>query len=1375
MGNVHSTMPQLPPQYRPLIPTELINPLFFDNPDHIPGIRKTGARSLTTTNPAVGTPHPIKSSTLGPKGTYAVRFPWWRETVQHLQSNFPVFVDLTGLGAAEWLAVAGRTNAEQIITDFNHLTGLAQALLDSLETLKTVLRDKHGADPDSSLLAQLVSRQDYWMDMVTDYKDWRWQEDHVIRPRTTPMRVISEESRDTQSQCDAGPKSHLNRCDPLHSDILQGIDASLCYGQLEVLCEQIMYVTALAQAIMEMELDLSRVPIERVYDKARAVREQNERTRLGMAARQRRLFPPPTVPNNSLSDISPVIGPSHPSGPSNGRTAPPPPPAPAPILPTIPALPVIQHPVNTDLPQCPPEAWAATPKLSHFLEDWEPSEPGDGEPDEYGRRSRKAHPVSKRDCEYSRRQFVAYRLVLVEFLRVRGGELYHNLIESSHDQVLFNAAYAWKQVIDSMVEPYMLLLCYISYDKEKLHPFPTSSFTLGPVLSQVTKGAQVELFSPHVSFSSTAPLFSTFTMPIERRLTPLKLVIPPAESSPPPVPRVPSAFFEDAPWGEQNLEHRILRTTPQDVVEAGNAAQTRRQMKIRARTGRFASDRRQLTIEEYTPSATEDVASDGGEQEEAAITPTLDNLELVSPPAASYGPYSDPEPLPITSISPTRLSPNEATGFPLVRSRRISQKMSEIADCWREAAGRPLMLFSKKTPAQATFKDEVEVDAAVSVAGNWGANSERTWASEESDDCKGDSISVAGREVTPPSSVINVALESPTEEAEDLGEVPPPWGFSPPLAADWVEYNDFDINLTSPNPRPAVVVARWASDAGLHLPVTPTTQSSSDKPASDDRPVETSGRIKKPLKKLLSLRGSLRFKSVTKRFSIIEAISGAGAGEPDNAVDSDAGVPDSMVLSELSFGTQPPEHYRSMAGMLSAMTAEQPSEGPSTPPSPQTPADVQPTAAPDIPNDTANTPPPQFYHIPGPGPVAHLQLEVMFATEPGMYPAPHASSLTIDLSNTPNWLNPSPERTVNGVAQVWEDLLTSFSQLRGETVRRAYIPLDELEPPSPDTAADEGTEPPTPLESEDAPAPRLTRRLSCRAMSTLASPTTPVTPGLSDSPSTDAEDKSFGEESLPTPTAIDRPLTEITWRVLFHHPQQVRNTRARSPFEASLSDVDEGESVRSSLPPRPSNPLPTWFDAESNGSEASSPSVLWNDLPAEQTPVVTPGPEIRPPKPTLVLGETEEQDAPLQNEPWGAITAMLDTFAHFAFEAQIADTRLVEMAHGLQPFYLATAANPAADRIVFLALITSLATTIIASFPRSSFAGREGKRLLGALNQFVATINALCRPFTDCHGIIEHLNTRRISKLHNMGRKVRIIGPTMRLSDFMAGVEAEAN
>ncbi|WOO76517.1 uncharacterized protein LOC62_01G000143 [Vanrija pseudolonga] len=483
--------------HRHMLPIELVNPLFHENPEYLKDKWRPGRRSfLSTTDTAVGTPHPVKSWSPGPKGVYALRVPWWYETDFYLQ-HIHMEVDLSGFGATQWLPVAKRGNDQDIITTFLPLTGeLTATILESLQEVKQVLVDHHRADPLSDL-AQLHVRPDHWLDLTTDYKDWRWHEDMVLERRRSPMRQVHDldASWESQSQYDAAPKSHLNRCDPLNTATLTQNDANKCYGQVDVLIEQVTYLASLAQQIMEMEVAMCKVPIKYEFDKVGAALDATERTKVGMVARYHRLFPAPP-PDTPAPPPQPTAEapPSHktpvtavPNAGGSGAMlnyfrdwqAPTGPlafnPAPAPIRPPPAAThgtlrPLLPPPVDRRLPTVPKQAWASTPHLSHFLGPDEVPGPEDGEPDEYGRRARAPFPITKDECDYARHEFAAYRLVLVELLRVRGSELYNNLIETSHDQAMFNTVFEWKTVIDRIVEPYLLQLAYLSYDEAKLKP-----------------------------------------------------------------------------------------------------------------------------------------------------------------------------------------------------------------------------------------------------------------------------------------------------------------------------------------------------------------------------------------------------------------------------------------------------------------------------------------------------------------------------------------------------------------------------------------------------------------------------------------------------------------------------------------------------------------------------------------------------------------------------------------------------------------------------------------------------------------------------------------------------------------------------------------
>lgn len=494
--------------HRHLLPSERINPLFQLNPKSYEGWWRTGRRFLSTPNATDGHPHPSKSWSPGPKGIYALRVPWWLETDFYLQ-HIHLEVDLSGLGAAQWLPVGERINKNDITSSFLPLTGeLTGTILESLQGVKDVLVHHHRADPKSQL-AELPVRADHWLAMTTDYKDWRWREDTVVERRRLPMRQVCDldVEREPQSEHDAAPKSHLNRCDPLNTPTLTQQDADKCYGQVDVLIEQVTYIASLAQAIMEIEVALCTVPIKQEFHHATAVLEQTDKTKVGTVARYHRLHPSappdpqaptphPTVEIPATIATPPTAVPTAggqggilsyfrgwqaPTGPLAFVSALSPlqtdtdflqEPAPSPFIPPPAVYGALQPPppVNRHLPTVPKVAWDSTPKVSHFLEPFEVPGPDDGEPDEYGRRVRAAFPITKQECEYSRREFAAYRLILVELIRVRGGQLYHNLIETSHDQAMFNSVFEWKTAIDRIVEPYLLQLAYLSYDEAKLKP-----------------------------------------------------------------------------------------------------------------------------------------------------------------------------------------------------------------------------------------------------------------------------------------------------------------------------------------------------------------------------------------------------------------------------------------------------------------------------------------------------------------------------------------------------------------------------------------------------------------------------------------------------------------------------------------------------------------------------------------------------------------------------------------------------------------------------------------------------------------------------------------------------------------------------------------
>ncbi|WOO76518.1 uncharacterized protein LOC62_01G000144 [Vanrija pseudolonga] len=875
-------------------------------------------------------------------------------------------------------------------------------------------------------------------------------------------------------------------------------------------------------------------------------------------------------------------------------------------------------------------------------------------------------------------------------------------------------------------------------------------------------------------------------MPVDRIQTPQKVTEEQFQPSPPPpLPPMPvqrSTFYENAPWGHQDVERRIARTTPENVVLAGTSAQSRRLEGINA----DRPERRPTPVTDFVRRGNVVYCSD------FPSTPELEQFDLPNIPATDNdGPFHlSSASVRATSFDEESLSdqalpsappptPDPATP-PAVEPVPENAHRSKIAARWRSVLRGPSSNIFKR-PRGPPVTDEYET---LSMVTDWGSGSERSMTLDESEGAQGNEA--AGDSSTEPTG--------PSDEgATTNGDGPAQDG---PLERILTAHITTAQWLQSPGHyiQPPLITHGWIKDWALKTALyqPPVTPSEPDSSTFSNRLSTASAKLGKPLRRLLSRR-SLRNSTVS--------------------TDGDSAVRDSVVISEASFGT--PEEYVPRRPLAegrrpSPLSLDQTSEDndPSTPTIVPTPMNEQITASPR--SDGTSTPTPTgpssptsaptprssprqalpptptaslrpYYLTPGPGPITHLQLEVMFATEPATYATPHASALTVNFSTTPNWVNPSPERTVESVAQVWENVRMGVAQLRGETLRLAYIPLLETEPPLTPPATGAATQESS-VESDmyaefdnvDA-TPRLTRRLSCRAMSTVASPSMETTPGSAEVSAARTEN----EGNL----YFTRPWSSLSMLLEWHTPAWY--TRDRKPLQlaSALSVVDEADSYMSS--PRSSmstvRPSINLFRDESDDDvDQPSAEIEADDEPAtprasqQQLPAMSPGPQIRPPKPKLVLDESNPSK-PLQKEPWGAITSLLDAFAQFAFEAEIADTRLVAMAHGHEPFYLATAANPAADRIVFLALLTSLATTIIDSFPRASFAGVPGARLRSILAAFVEAVNVLFEPFAETEGVIAHLNTRRISRLVNGGKKMRILGPTMRLSDFMAGVEGHAD
>lgn len=890
-------------------------------------------------------------------------------------------------------------------------------------------------------------------------------------------------------------------------------------------------------------------------------------------------------------------------------------------------------------------------------------------------------------------------------------------------------------------------------------------------------------------------------MPVDRVQTPQKASGEQPPSSPPPtMPALPThpstckstrmytpnhSVFETAPWGHQDVERRISRTTPENVVLAGTSAQaTRLEGASPERPGTFVA-LIMLTLTEHRPTPVTGFVKSGGMVycSDFPSTPELAMFDLPNDLATREdGPFR------LSSLHLGTSPAEESDAPPHTADSSLDQAMPPAPQpslapatdhaSRRKIAARWRSVFSRPAPAVA---DE---DDTRSSATTWGSGSKRSMTLDDTEGDQGDEITAEGAtEATRPAG--EGATPTDDDTPEDLSFTFSSVTQTP--TAEWLEYLACDI---VPSKVPFSDIRDWLREMALHLPPTPEP----DVPAS--RFSTASAKLAKPLRRLLSRR-SLRNSTIS----------------VDSAEDEPV-VRDSVVISEASFGTPVeyvPRRPAAEGRKPSPLALEQTTENevaetsdttlrdeqvktPSssgdifhTPPStpwPATPAlppagtlTPDPSSPPLTP--TSSTTP--FYLTPGPGPTTHLWLEVMFATEPQTYATPHQSALEVDFSTTLNWVNPSPERTVESVAQVWEDVRMGVAQLRGETLRLAYIPLLETEPPI--TPPTTGTPPESSVQSDvsaevEDTTHRLTRRLSCRAMSTLASPMTTTT---------SAEGEASSPKTVDERDFLFRKWSTFTMSVNWRPPGPSFNTRFRRNLDSDLSVIDETESrassPRSSISTiRPSlDELSSEFgvdevSAELDVDEFSAVTDTYDEpttplASPHQLPVVSPGPHIRPPKPKVILDNDSSLSKPLQKEPWGAITSMLDAFAQFAFEAEIADTRLVAMAHGHEPFYLATAANPAVDRIVFLALLTSLANTIIESFPPASLAGEEGRRLRSIVGAFVQTSNGLFEPFAETQGVIGHLSTRRISRLVNGGKKMRILGPTMRRKDYMAGVE----